>query len=218
MMALRISGRLFAVTLLLGYVTTPRAAVAQDVGEKEGDVHDRIEWMLRDRAYPFGELDRNPVFIARQSSVFRSAASSLSSLAVPAWRSIGPFGFQTSGFYGSSPQADGGRIRSIAIDPRTPSTIYAGSASGGVWRTTNGGASWISLTDAQCSLTTGAIAIDPIDPTIIYVGTGEPTQSTGCGLLRSFDSGASWTEIASVLGVSRQAARQKCGQRVTVRS
>ena len=195
MMRLPISARLVASMLVVATVATPAVSLAQEVGEKEGDVRDRIEWMLRDRGYPFGEVDRNPVFIARNSALFRSAASSLSSLAVPAWRSIGPFGFQTSGYYGSSPQADGGRITSIAIDPRTPSTVYAGSASGGVWRTSNGGASWTSLTDAQCSLTTGAIAIDPTDPTILYVGTGEPTQSSGCGLLRSFDSGASWTEI-----------------------
>lgn len=189
------TSRTVAAALVVAFAMVSGRATAQDVGEKEGDVRDRIEWMLRDRAYPFGELDRNPVFIARQSSLFRSSPSALSSLAVPAWRSIGPFGFQTSGYYGSSPQADGGRISSIAIDPRTPSTIYAGSASGGVWRTSNGGASWTSLTDGMCSLTTGAIAIDPVDPNIVYVGTGEPTQSSGCGLLRTFDAGASWTEI-----------------------
>ena len=108
---------------------------------------------------------------------------------------MGPFGFQTSGFYGSSPNADGGRIRAIAIHPTNPSIVYAGSASGGVWRTTNGGATWTPLTDNQCSLNTGSIAIDPVNPNIVYVGTGEPAQSNGCGLLRSFDGGTSWTEI-----------------------
>ena len=77
MIALRTTSRRVAVALLIGFATARRVAVAQGGGEKEADVRDRIEWMLRDRAYPFGELDRNPVFIARQSSVVRSAASSL---------------------------------------------------------------------------------------------------------------------------------------------
>ncbi len=166
---------------------------AQEVREVEGDVRERVEWMLRDRAYPFGEIDRSPVFAARASALFNRIAPALT--AVAPWRSVGPFGFQTSAFYGSSPLADGGRVRAIAIDPRNSSVIYAGSASGGVWRTSNGGATWTPLTDAQCSLTTGAIAIDPVDPSILYVGTGEPTQSNGCGLLRTFDGGATWTEI-----------------------
>src|SRR6185436_17365662 len=54
---------------------------------------------------------------------------------------------------------------------------------------------------------------DPVDPTIIYVGTGEPTQSNGCGLLRSFDGGATWTEtngggvLAPTTGVGTQTFR-----------
>lgn len=163
----------------------------QGVREREGDVTERIAWMARDRAYPSGNAERDPVAAARRVASVRA----LSAVAVPPWRAVGPFGFQTSAFYGSSPQADGGRIRSIAIDPRDPSVIYAGAASGGVWRTSTGGATWTPLTDAQCSLTTGAIALDPRDPSIVYVGTGEPTQSSGCGLLRSFDGGASWSEI-----------------------
>ncbi len=183
------------VLLSLASVAHARVAQAQDAGQREADVEERLDWMRRDRAYPFGAVERDPVYMARQSALFRATRSARAGLVVPSWRSVGPLGFQTSAYYGSSPQADGGRISSIAIDPRNAAVVFAGSASGGVWRTNNGGASWTPLTDAQCSLTTGALALDPVDPNIVYVGTGEPTQSSGCGLLRSFDGGNTWTEI-----------------------
>ena len=179
----------------------PSVSAAQVEEQREAGFDVRREWMEKLRAYPFGEYTQNPVYAARAAAVSALRAPSsvksgtLSSIQVAPWRSVGPFGFQTSGFYGSSPNADGGRIRAIAIHPTNPSIVYAGSASGGVWRTNNGGATWTPLTDSQCSLTTGSIAIDPVNPNIVYVGTGEPTQSNGCGLLRSFDGGTSWTEI-----------------------
>ena len=181
--------------------------------EREGSPIERAEALARERAYPFAESNRSAVQASRATSIRIGNPNSALMLAVAPWRSLGPFGFQNNGYYGSSPQADGGRITSVAIHPRTASTYYVGSASGGVWRTTNNGASWTPLTDTQCSLTTGALTIDPVDPNIVYVGTGEPTQSSGCGLLRSFDAGASWTEIngggvlAPVTGVANQAYR-----------
>jgi len=179
-------------------VAVPTVAQAQVEEQREAGFEVRREWMEQLRAYPFGEYTQNPVYAAR-AAAFRAPArvmsGAASSMLVAPWRSVGPFGFQTSGFYGSSPNADGGRIRAIAIHPTNPSIVYAGSASGGVWRTNNGGATWTPLTDNQCSLNTGSIAIDPVNPNIVYVGTGEPTQSSGCGLLRSFDGGTSWTEI-----------------------
>ena len=192
------TGRFFAVVLV---AVAPSVSGAQVEEQREAGFEVRREWMEKLRAYPFGEYTQNPVYAARAAalSALRAPSSvksgTLSSIQVAPWRSVGPFGFQTSGFYGSSPNADGGRIRAIAIHPTNPSIVYAGSASGGVWRTNNGGATWTPLTDNQCSLNTGSIAIDPVNPNIVYVGTGEPTQSFGCGLLRSFDGGTSWTEI-----------------------
>src|SRR5260370_30338712 len=66
-----------------------------------------------------------------------------------------------------------GRVNSIAIDPRDNNTVYIGAAEGGVWKTTDGGQNWTSLTDDQPSLANGAVAIDPTNPNIVYVGTGE---------------------------------------------
>lgn len=92
-----------------------------------------------------------------------------------------------------------GRVSAIAIDPRDNNTVYIGAAEGGVWKTTDGGANWTPLTDQQPSLATGAIAIDPVNPDTIYVGTGEENFSGdsyyGAGILKSFDGGATWTNI-----------------------
>jgi hypothetical protein len=198
----------FRVMVLLAAtgLTAPSVVQGQVVEQREAGFEVRREWMEQLRAYPFGEYTQNPVYAAR-AAVFGAAsrapagaaagaaASAASSMLVPPWRALGPFGFQTSGFYGSSPNADGGRIRAIAIHPTNPSIVYAGAASGGVWRTNHGGAPWTPISDNQCSLNIGSIAIDPVNPSIVYVGTGEPAQSNGCGLLRSFDGGTTWTEI-----------------------
>jgi len=66
----------------------------------------------------------------------------------------------------------GGRIRSLAQDPRNPSTIYAGSAQGGVFRSDDGGDTWRSLGLPGDSFPVGALALAPSDSTVLYVGTG----------------------------------------------
>src|SRR6185436_9201612 len=103
------------------------------------------------------------------------------------WRPIGPNGIWVF-------QIDAGRIAAIlpAVTPGGP--MYAGTASGGVWRSTNNGISWTPLTDNECGLTTGAMARDPVNPSVIYSATGEGNGGlNGCGVLRSTDGGNVWT-------------------------
>ncbi len=132
--------------------------------EREASVEVRTEWLESQRAYPGTTYLQNPVYAARAASVAQAFRASAGAFPITSWRSVGPFGFLTSGFYGSSPNPDGGRIRAVAIHPTNPNIVYAGAASGGVWRSLNGGATWTPLTDAQCSLNTGSIAIDRVDP------------------------------------------------------
>lgn len=77
-------------------------------------------------------------------------------------------------------------------------TVYLGGAQGGVWKTTNGGANWTPLTDAQASTAIGSIAISPTHPDTIYVGTGEENfggdSYYGAGILKSTDARATWTQ------------------------
>src|SRR5690606_2744043 len=94
-----------------------------------------------------------------------------------------------------------GRLTAIAVHPSDPNVIYIGGAQGGVWKTTNGGANWTPLTDHECSLAMGWIVLDPVDPDIVYAATGEQHFSSdsyyGCGVLRSTDGGATWTQLGA---------------------
>jgi photosystem II stability/assembly factor-like uncharacterized protein len=109
------------------------------------------------------------------------------------WTAIGPNNLNAG-------QASG-RLNSIAIDPTNTNIIYAAGATGGVWKTTNGGTSWTPLTDTQCSTAMGSIAIDPTNTQVIYAGTGEANFSLdsyyGCGVLKSTDGGATWAQIGA---------------------
>ena len=91
---------------------------------------------------------------------------------------------------------EGGRVNSIAVDPRDPNVIWIGTADAGVWRTRDGGANWTPLTDAQPSPAIGAVALDPNKPETIYAGMGDPVGYSGAGLLKSADGGATWTLIS----------------------
>ena len=103
-----------------------------------------------------------------------------------AWRAIGP-------------AVMGGRIDDVAVDERNPSTIYIGSASGGVWKTTNNGTTWTPIFDRQGVASIGDIALTPSQPDLVWVGTGEPnnrqSSSFGDGIYKSVDGGRTWTHM-----------------------
>ena len=106
-----------------------------------------------------------------------------------------------------------GRITGIAVHPARPDVIYVAAAGGGVWKTTNGGRSWVPMTDRKRTLSMGAIAMGvrrrdrndgedryksgDKERTIVYAGTGEANYSAdsnfGRGILVSTDGGATWT-------------------------
>lgn len=100
------------------------------------------------------------------------------------------------------PRNINGRVRSLAIHPVDGNILVAGTGTGGVWLTRDAGQSWTALMHDEGSLAIGAVAVHLTDPTnplgdfTIYAGTGEPTWwpgYAGVGVLRSIDSGATWT-------------------------
>src|SRR5262245_37654778 len=96
--------------------------------------------------------------------------------------------------------ATGGRIASVAGVPGDPSTYYLGSASGGVWKTTDGGQIFIPVFDDQPVAAIGAIAVAASDPNIVWVGTGEPwvirySDVMGDGVYVSKDAGKTWKNM-----------------------
>ena len=167
----------------------PDGAAANEVDRQRR----RVEWFVNERAFPGSDI---PPDAPRRAWLERTAAAERrrflpASVPIAPWKAFGPSSD------GLAPRQLTGRVRDVAVHPTDPSIIYAASSSGGVWKTTNDGASWTPLTDYQCSLASGAIAIDPANPRIVYVGTGEPRVSSGCGLLRSDDEGLTWVNLGA---------------------
>ena len=92
-----------------------------------------------------------------------------------------------------------GRIADIATDPTRPSTWYVAVGSGGVWKTTNAGTTWTPLFDKEASYSIGCVTLDPTNPNVVWVGTGENVGGRhvgfGDGVYRSRDGGASWENL-----------------------
>jgi photosystem II stability/assembly factor-like uncharacterized protein len=107
------------------------------------------------------------------------------------------------------PAAMGGRIDDFAVVERDPDIIYVGTASGGVFKTVNGGMTWEPLFDDQPVSTIGDITVAPSDPSIVWVGSGEAnnrqSSSWGNGVYKSTDAGKSWQNMG--LGETHHIAR-----------
>jgi len=93
----------------------------------------------------------------------------------------------------------GGRVARVAGVPGDPFTYYAATASGGVWKSGDGGIRWKPVLDEQPVSSIGSIAVAPSDPNIIYVGSGEANirgnVAMGNGIYKSVDAGKTWTQV-----------------------
>jgi photosystem II stability/assembly factor-like uncharacterized protein len=97
------------------------------------------------------------------------------------------------------PALTSGRIVDIAVDPANPHRWFLAAASGGVWKTENAGTSFSPVFDGEGSYSIGCVAIDPKDPFVVWVGTGENNSQRsvgyGDGVYRSADGGKSWKKV-----------------------
>ncbi len=124
-------------------------------------------------------------------------APALNALQGLEWRNVGPF--------------RGGRATTITGVAGQPMVYYMGATGGGIWKTTDAGASWRPIADGQIQMgSVGSIAVAPDDPNVVYAGMGEApvrgvSSSWGDGVYKSTDAGATWRHIG--LGQSRTIAR-----------
>jgi photosystem II stability/assembly factor-like uncharacterized protein len=97
------------------------------------------------------------------------------------------------------PAVMGGRIDDFAVVESNPNIVFVGTASGGVWKTTNNGTTWEPVFDKEGVSTIGDIAIAPSDPSVVWVGSGEAnnrqSSSWGDGVYKSLDGGKSWQKM-----------------------
>jgi photosystem II stability/assembly factor-like uncharacterized protein len=102
------------------------------------------------------------------------------------WRSIGPANM-------------GGRIADVEGVPGDPNVVYVASASGGLWKTTNGGVKWTPIFEREGTISIGDIALAPSNPEVVWVGTGESnvrnSVSFGDGVYKSTDGGKTWQHM-----------------------
>ena len=102
-------------------------------------------------------------------------------------------------FRALGPAMTSGRIADIAVNPENHKEYYIAVASGGVWKTTNAGITYQPLFDGQGSYSIGCVTIDPNNPHVIWVGTGENngqrSVAYGDGIYRSMDGGKSWKNM-----------------------
>jgi len=149
--------------------------------------------MFERRAYPFGTIPadaRRKAFaqVKRDRTTSHQVASEAGQTSY--WAPIGPAPVETAWPWGVAT----GRVKALAISPANPDLILAGSSSGGIWRSTDGGRDFDPVSDDHADLAVGAIAFAPSNPNIVYAAMG--SDFLGTGMLRSDDAGAHWRLVS----------------------
>jgi photosystem II stability/assembly factor-like uncharacterized protein len=160
-------------------------AVATAVPATMAEPDGAEEWMYLQRANADGSISD----VAVEEAIAQSKAAGRASKGSPAtdqvWTELGPSNI-------------GGRVRDTAVDPTTKDVVYVASGSGGLWRSTDGGATLTSVWDHYLPQSMGAVAVDSHG--VVWAGTGEPDHGGGSayygkGIYKSTDHGATWTNM-----------------------
>ncbi|MFI5252829.1 MAG: T9SS type A sorting domain-containing protein [Bacteroidota bacterium] len=168
-----------------------------------GEAAEAFQWWYAQRALPYDAIPQDAFSraVAQSKAILRDQSFKKSSASIAPWHSLGPNNI-------------GGRVLSLGIDPVNSNVIWAGSASGGLWKSTTGGAganAWTYVNTGFPTLSISAIAIDTTDHNYMYIGTGEISyykraligirgarSSYGMGILKSTDGGVTWDTTSIV--------------------
>jgi len=153
-----------------------------------GDAAD--DWFKQQRAFPRSELPEGALERA-EGAIRALTAKSRPALALSSdtWVSIGPRPIIEP----ATRNAFAGRVTAIAPHPSDPDTIYIGTSHGGVWKTTDSGQTWSMITPELFYPAIRALAIDPVNPDILYAATQPGVYTTR--FLRTTDAGRTWQQI-----------------------
>ncbi|MCB0756518.1 MAG: hypothetical protein KDB98_13040, partial [Flavobacteriales bacterium] len=166
----------------------------RDKGRGSGYTHwKRYERQMRDHLLPNGKTANASKLALDEFSRYEATNPFTQdrSSNTGNWSLVGPTDYVR---YGDGYNGGVGRVNCLAFHPSDPNTIFCGTPAGGLWKSTDMGGSWTCLTDGIPSLGIADICINPNNPSIIYVLTGdsEAGDSHGVGVLKSTNGGLTW--------------------------
>jgi photosystem II stability/assembly factor-like uncharacterized protein len=167
---------------------SPASAAAYHAAKRAGT--DNVRLAYRRAAEAMRLMPRHSTVVEPRAAI----ASNDDARPYRAWQFLGPGNI-------------GGRTRALLIDPVDPLVMYAGGVSGGVWKSTAGGATWEPIGDSLANIAVNSMAMHPVDRNVIYAGTGEgylreelrgtALPLRGDGIFVTRDAGETWTQLAS---------------------
>ncbi|MFY9608699.1 MAG: hypothetical protein WAU45_08815 [Blastocatellia bacterium] len=179
----------------LASTSAPELAPAAGEPDRE-DLDGRDDWFYFQRTYPSRSVPRD----ARRSAWDRKRRMAINApvgtSASGNWRPIGPS--PTVPAFSNNWGLTSGRVNAVAVSPGNPRVVIAGSSTGGIWRSSNDGNSFVPVTDNQVDLAVGSIAFSRSNPSVVYAGMGDTKLGyLGSGVLKSIDEGRSWSRISN---------------------
>lgn len=196
------------------YWTNAQPSDKENENAEKGGYQQYKRWenFMKQRTYPTGEFP-NPEILFNEYQTYKQNISANKYMQPQAanWTFMGPSVLPGNG--GGS-----GRLNCMAFHPTNNNTIWVGSACGGLWKTTDGGQTWTSNTDLLPSLSISDIVIDPTNPQIMYLATGdkygiyyqyEVWGHYSAGVLKSTDGGLTWNATGLNYNLANNALIQR---------
>lgn len=158
----------------------------------------RWEWYMSQRVNPDGSRPEPDAVVKEYKSFMNTYSQGFKSTS-GSWNELGPVSMPANG----TGQPNGlGRVNAVAFHPTNSNILYIAAPSGGVWKTTDGGTSWIPLTDTLPTLGASSLLIDPTNTNTVYFGSGDRdgADAPGLGVFKSTDAGNTWSSVNTGMG------------------
>lgn len=174
----------------------------QDKGYERGKGYKqfkRWEYAMEPRVYPSGNRINSKIYVQAYDQIqkMKSPLAKTNS----EWQPLGPTSWTSQGW---NPGL--GRVNAITQDPNDANTLYVCTPAGGLWKSTNSGNNWTSLTDHLPAIGASGLAIDPTNSNVMYLATGDGDGSDtySFGVLKSTDGGENWEATSLIYEFSQE--------------